>query len=201
MQAYTASMDTPRYLIGIDEAGRAPLAGPVAVGAVSVPIDFDFSLVAGVKDSKLLTKIGREKWYERMLALNEHGLRFVVSYSSAALIDAKGITTAVYAALTRSLKNLSIDPIECEVRLDGALHAPRTFVNQQTIINGDETEPIISLAAIAAKVERDRRMVRLARRHGGYGFEKHKGYGTKEHYAAIAALGIIPSIHRVSFCP
>ncbi len=194
-------MDVPRFLIGIDEAGRAPLAGPVAVGAVLVPTDFDFSLVAGVKDSKQLTPQGREKWYQKILGLEAVGLRHIVSYSSAETIDAQGITTAVYRAIISSLKRLGADPMLSEVRLDGALHAPRKFVNQRTIINGDETEPVISLAAIAAKVRRDRLMTRLARRHTGYGFEKHKGYGTKEHYAAIAALGMIPCIHRASFCP
>lgn len=194
-------MNTRRFLIGIDEAGRAPLAGPVAVGAVMVPADFDFSLVAGVKDSKQLTPLGREKWYQRIVALEAVGLRHIVSYSSAETIDTQGITTAVYQAITSSLKRLDADPALCEVRLDGALHAPRKFVQQTTIINGDETEPIISLAAIAAKVSRDRRMMKLARRYKGYGFEKHKGYGTKEHYRAITTLGMIPLIHRVSFCP
>ncbi|OGG72802.1 hypothetical protein A3A38_00615 [Candidatus Kaiserbacteria bacterium RIFCSPLOWO2_01_FULL_53_17] len=194
-------MHVPRFLIGIDEAGRAPLAGPVAVGAVLVPADFDFSLVAGVKDSKQLTPLGREKWYRKIIALEAAGMRHVVSYSSAETIDAHGITMAVYHAIASSLKRLGVGPNEAEVRLDGALHAPRKFVNQTTIVNGDEMEPVISLAAIAAKVSRDRRMMKLARRHKGYGFEKHKGYGTKEHYAAIASLGIIPLIHRASFCP
>lgn len=193
-------MEVPRFLIGIDEAGRAPLAGPVAVGAVLVPAGFDFSLVHGVKDSKQLTPMGREQWYEKIISLSAHGVRFAVSYSSAAFIDAQGITAAVYAALVRNLKRFAVDPNECEIRLDGALHAPRTFKNQRTIINGDETEPIISLAAIAAKVERDRLMMKSARRYRGYGFEKHKGYGTKEHYAALAALGMIPAFHRTSFC-
>jgi ribonuclease HII len=189
-----------QWIIGIDEAGRSPLAGPVAVGAVLVPTDFDFSLVAGVKDSKQLTAIGREKWFRNINALAKTGLRHAVSFSSASSIDKYGITRAVHRALKSAIMSFGVDPALCDVRLDGLLHAPRACTTQQTIIGGDETEPVISLAAIAAKVTRDRYMLRIARKHRGYGFENHKGYGTKEHYAALASLGLIPLVHRVSHC-
>lgn len=189
-----------KYLIGIDEAGRGPLAGPVSVGAVIVRRDFDFSLVAGIKDSKLLNAAMRDSWYKRLETLRDEGaLRFAVAFSSAGVIDRRGIVPAVFSALRRTLVRLEADPAECEVRLDGSLKAPREFTMQRTIIRGDQTEPIISLAAIAAKVERDRLMTRLARKYPEYRFEQHKGYGTDLHRSLIKEYGFSP-LHRASFC-
>ena len=189
-----------KYLIGIDEAGRGPLAGPVSVGAVIVERDFDFSRVVGIKDSKILSARARDEWYARLEELRDEGtLRFAVAFSSASVIDKRGIVPAVFSALKRALVKLEADPAECEVRLDGSLKAPSEFVMQRTIIRGDQTEPIISLAAIAAKVERDRLMVRLARKYPAYRFDVHKGYGTAKHKEIIAKRGL-SNIHRASFC-
>lgn len=189
-----------RFLIGIDEAGRGPLAGPVSVGAVIIPRNFDFAIVKGVRDSKQLTAIGREEWYARLRALRREGaLDFAVSFSSATTIDRRGIVFAIRAALGRCLAKLDAAPEECEIRLDGSLHAPEVFIKQTTIIRGDESEPIISLASIAAKVERDRLMRRLAPKYPAYNFDVHKGYGTAAHRKKIVEVGFC-DLHRTTFC-
>ena len=196
-----------RYLIGIDEAGRGPLAGPVSVGAVLVPADFDWTLVRGVKDSKQLRAQQREDFFARMKELEHTGsMRFAVSFSSVQIIEERGIVFAVQSALNRAIRRLVENPVgnandrpEYEVRLDGGLHAPREFSMQKTIIRGDVTEPVISLASIAAKVLRDRHMEELAQKYPAYGFDAHKGYGTLEHRRAIARVGL-SDIHRATFC-
>ncbi len=185
-----------KYLVGVDEAGRGPLAGPVAVGVAVVPIDFDFSVFAGVKDSKQLSATQRVAWLGRMQA-HEH-----VQYQTALVgnrhIDRYGITHAIRKAMSRALDRLALDPDACTVLLDGSLYAPSLYKHQTTIIKGDVTEQIISLASIAAKVRRDRYMVRLAQTYPEYGFEIHKGYGTRMHRERIIRHGISP-IHRRSF--
>jgi len=189
-----------KYLIGIDEAGRGPLAGPVSVGAVIVPHDFDFSLVSGVKDSKMLTPKMRDEWYGKLQQIRDAGnLRFAVCFSSAETIDQEGIVPSIVSALGRVLDELQADPEECEVRLDGGLKAPARFKAQRTIIRGDQTEPVISLAAIAAKVERDRLMMDAAKAYPQYLFDEHKGYGTRAHREIILEHGISP-FHRATFC-
>jgi len=190
----------PKYIIGIDEAGRGPLAGPVSVGAVSLPVGFDVALVAGAKDSKMMTPRMREKLYEEMCILRAAGkIDFAVAFSDAAMIDREGIVPAIRAALTSALTLLDLDPAVCEVRLDGGLHAPDHFKNQTTIIRGDQTELAISLASIAAKVERDRIMIDIAAQFPAFKFEIHKGYGTALHRRMIQEIGLSP-IHRASFC-
>lgn len=189
-----------KYLIGIDEAGRGPLAGPVAVGAVSLPQDFDMEKVIGAKDSKMMTPLSRERLYETMCALRADGLLdFAVAFSDALMIDREGIVPAIRSALARAIESLHLDPDVCEVRLDGGLRAPEHFKNQTTIIRGDQTELAISLASIAAKVERDALMREIALQFPAYGFEIHKGYGTARHMSAIRSFGLSP-IHRTSFC-
>jgi ribonuclease HII len=189
-----------KYRIGIDEAGRGPLAGPVAVGAVIVPGDFDWKFAEGVRDSKKLTVPARETWYRTLSALRKAGdLDFAVSFSSSAMIDRRGIVFAVQSALARCLKVLEAQPPKCEIFLDGSLYAPKEFTMQKTIIRGDESEPIISLASIAAKVTRDRLMTRLAPRYPAYDFDVHKGYATRSHRNVIAQRGL-SDIHRASFC-
>jgi len=188
-----------RYIIGIDEAGRGPLAGPIAVGAVLIPIEFNIDLVKGVRDSKKLSLPLREKWFLFLRHLESAGeLTYRVSFVSASIIDKRGITFAVHKAIRRCLERFEVPAAECLVLLDGGLRAPQEFDKQRTIIGGDDIEPVISLAAIAAKVTRDRRMTGLARKYPLYDFEIHKGYGTKDHYRKIKRHGISP-IHRKSF--
>lgn len=189
-----------RPLIGVDEAGRGALAGPVAVGAAFVPIDFDWGLLPGVRDSKLLSPTARERIFLEAQRLRRVGaLDFRVALVGAATIDRSGITRAVALGIARTLRALERSPTDVEVRLDGLLRAPAAYPFQETIVRGDLTEPAISLASIVAKVTRDRHMVRLAPRYASYGFAVHKGYGTKQHRAAIAAHGI-SDVHRRYFC-
>ncbi|MBI2120870.1 MAG: ribonuclease HII [Parcubacteria group bacterium] len=191
-----------RYIVGIDEAGRGPLAGPVAVGAFCARADFcgfkNFS--AGVKDSKQLSEKKREEWYAKMLCEKELGnFSFAVSFASSGMIDRRGLSFALKHAIALSLEKLACPPEHTLVLLDGGLYAPAEYIFQETIIKGDEKEPVVSLASIAAKVLRDRMMIRLAKQHPVYGFEKHKGYGTAAHYIAIARHGVLEKVHRKSF--
>lgn len=191
-----------RYVIGIDEAGRGPLAGPVAVGVVCVPVDFDWGLIEGVGDSKKLSPKKRSVLFWRAMELKKLGhLDFAVCQSSAAMIDRKGIVGAVNAAMQKALTSLKLDPEDCEVQLDGALCAPQRFTNQTTIIGGDGLEPTIGLASIIAKVTRDHYMARIGVKpqFAPYDLAIHKGYGTKAHREAIQKLGL-SEIHRTTFC-
>jgi len=184
----------------MDEAGRGPLAGPVAVGAVAVPADFDWGLLEGVRDSKKLSEKAREKVFERARELEKLSLlRFAVTTSSAAYIDTYGIVPAIRRALAEALSRFEIEPASCRVVLDGSLSAPAEYIHQETIIRGDDTEPVISLASVMAKVTRDRLMRRLAAKYPAYDFDVHKGYGTRSHMQVIAKRGL-SDIHRTSFC-
>lgn len=188
------------FLIGIDEAGRGPLAGPVAVGAVMVPHDFDFSLVQGARDSKKMTPKSREKLFQCVHELQEEGLlRYSVAFSAASMIDSEGIVPAIKSALNACLEELRADPSLSEIRLDGSLRAPDRFTAQTTIIRGDDKEPVISLASIMAKVARDKHMADIAVHYPAYSFGVHKGYGTAAHIRSIAAHGL-SDIHRATFC-
>lgn len=190
----------PIYTIGIDEVGRGPLAGPVAVGAFVIkgklPVQFK-----KVRDSKQLTALGRAIWFEKIKLMQRDKnsrINFAVSFVNARLIDKNGISWAIKTALKRSLKKLNIDPAKSLVLLDGGLKAPQEFKNQKTIIKGDEKESVIALASIVAKVLRDRKMEKLSRMYPEYDFHVHKGYGTKAHVAKIRKYGA-SSIHRKSF--
>ena len=188
------------YLIGIDEAGRGPLAGPVAVGAVMLPLDFDWGLIEGVRDSKKLSEKKREELFERTRELERSSLLHVaVSTSSALYIDTYGIVPAIKRALKEALSRFEVEPSDCRVLLDGSLAAPGEFIHQETIVGGDDTEPVISLASIMAKVTRDRLMRRLAAKYPAYDFDVHKGYGTLKHRETILKRGLC-NIHRQSFC-
>ena len=190
----------PKYIIGIDEAGRGSLAGPVSVGAVLVSPDFDFSLFSIVRDSKQMTPSMREKVFEEVKkAVRKGRLSYKVALISEKIIDTKGISFAVRKGIAEILKALAVDPSSVEVRLDGSLYAPAEYKNQKTIIKGDVTEPAISLASIMAKVTRDRKMMLLAKKFPAYGLEIHKGYGTAVHREAIVRSGI-STLHRKSFC-
>lgn len=188
-----------RFVLGVDEAGRGPLAGPVAVGVVAVPEGFDVAKeFPGVADSKILTEKKREALYAMLVARAALGdVRFAVEFENAATIDKDGIVPSVRSALTRAVKLLAPDPSIFHILLDGALRASLEY-SQETIIDGDNLIPIISLASIAAKVERDHLMCKLAEEFPNYGFELHKGYGTRAHYDALGEFGLC-AIHRRSF--
>jgi ribonuclease HII len=191
-----------KVVVGIDEVGRGPVAGPVAVGAFLIFDDgFDLhvqNFSIPLRDSKQLTRVQREAWYEHIETLRDKGMcDFVVSMVPANLIDLRGITHAIRSALAECLELLECTE-DALVLLDGSLRAPARFKNQITMIKGDEKEMAISLASIVAKVTRDRHMQKLAVRYPQYGFEQHVGYGTEQHYAAIKKHGLTP-IHRKTF--
>ena len=188
-----------RFTLGIDEVGRGPLAGPVAVGVVAVPEGFDVEKeFPGVADSKQLSEKKREGLYAVLTARAALGdVRFTVEFEEAATIDEVGIVRAVERALFRGIETLAPDAALVKVLLDGALHAPPEYT-QETVIHGDALIPIISLASVAAKVERDCLMREFALRYPGYGFDTHKGYGTRTHYDMLAQHGLC-AIHRRSF--
>lgn len=194
---YNANMK--RIIIGIDEAGRGPLAGPVSVCALAILKKLPKELMGEIKDSKQLSEIKREFLYKKLVGAEKGGyISFAQSFSSAKIIDTKGIVYAIRSAMKRSLGRLKISPTRATVLLDGALKAPAEYTNQKTIIRGDATIRAIALASIVAKVRRDRLLKKFANKFPGYGFEIHKGYGTKAHYKAIKENGVSP-IHRLTF--
>ena len=186
-------------MLGVDEAGGAPLAGPVSGGGVAGPEGFEVEKeFPGVADSKKLSEKNREKIFEILEARTVLGdVRFAVEFESAETIDEEGIAVAVRRALWRGVNKLAPDAALVKIQLDGALRAPSEY-SQETIIHGDALIPIISLASIAAKVSRDRLMLGLAKQYPEYAFEKHKGYGTKAHYEQLLKYGPC-AIHRRSF--
>lgn len=188
-----------KYLIGIDEVGRGPIAGPVAVGAFVFLDPKAKRLFRGVKESKQLNEKNREKWFAIINDTKRAGLvDFCAIFQSERVIDNKGLSYAIKNALSKSLLALKIDPKSTKVLLDGGLKAPLEYNDQKTIIKGDEKEMVIALASITAKVLRDRKMIKLGKKYPDYGFEIHKGYGTKKHYDAIKKYGLLKE-HRRSF--
>lgn len=187
------------YILGVDEAGRGPLAGPVSVGIVKIKEGFDLlEVFPGLNDSKKLSEKKREALYATLQEeIKKGNVQAVVCLSSETMIDEKGIAYAVRHALGRGVRKLMPDPSEGKIFLDGSLKAPPEY-EQETVIGGDALIPAIMLASVAAKVTRDRLMHKLALDHPLYGFEVHKGYGTKAHLAAIREHGQC-AIHRSSF--
>jgi len=195
---YNSLMKKP-FLIGIDEVGRGPIAGPVAVGAFVFLTPESKRLFKGVKESKQLNEQKREEWFAVIQDARKNGhVDFCVTFQSEKIIDTKGLSFAIKKALATSLSALQIEAEKARVLLDGGLKAPLMYKNQKTIIKGDEKEKVIALASICAKVLRDRKMNLLAKKYSKYGFEAHKGYGTKSHYLAIKKFGLLDT-HRRSF--
>lgn len=191
-----------KYVIGIDEVGRGSIAGPAAVGAVRLNTEVltaKEDWFRGLRDSKKLTQIGREKWFDKIKEAEREGwLEYEVVFSRVDTIDKKGIVPAIHSALVRAIRKLKSNPKDTVVLLDGGLKAPRTYKHQQTIIKGDEKEVAIALASIAAKVTRDHRMRMIAKKERNHHLHAHKGYGTRAHYEAIKHNGITKH-HRKSF--
>ena len=188
-----------QWLVGVDEAGRGPLAGPVAVGVAAVPERFDIrKAFPGIDDSKKISEALREEIYKEALGRARAGdMRLCVRMSGAAYIDAFGIARAVRRGVWSGVRHAGA-PEDSFVKLDGLLKAPPEY-GQETIIKGDALEPVISLASVVAKVRRDRLMKRLAAQFPQYGFEVHKGYGTQRHREAIGRFGLC-GLHRRTFC-
>jgi ribonuclease HII len=182
---------TAAFTAGVDEAGRGPLAGPVYAAAVILDPDRP---VEGLTDSKLLAPAERE----RLAVLIRSSARaWAVSWADVHEIDAINILQASLLAMQRAVAALNVAP---RLALVDGNRAPKFSCRAKAIIQGDLSQPAISAASILAKVERDAEMCRLARHYPGYGFENHKGYGTREHLEALDRLGVC-SIHRRSFEP
>jgi len=187
-----------KYVVGIDEAGRGPIAGPVCVGLIIIK-EKDQFLLKGIRDSKKLSEKQREEWFKKIKSLKREGkLDFSYKMISPQFIDKSGITKAITKAVHHCCSKVNKNPDSVKILLDGSLRAPDKFKNQETIIGGDDKFEVISAASVVAKVSRDRVMVRLAEKSPYYGFEKHKGYSTKEHYKKIKKNGLSKA-HRRTF--
>jgi len=184
--------DKPLHLIcGVDEAGRGPLAG--AVFAAAVILD-PRRPIAGLADSKALSA----KTRERLAAeIQTHALAWAVATASVEEIDAINILQASLLAMRRAVEGLSVRP--AEVLVDG-LHCPAVAAPARAIVKGDSKVAEISAASILAKTARDRDMLLLHEAYPQYGFDKHKGYPTAAHMAALVLHGVSP-IHRRSYAP
>lgn len=182
-------------IVGIDEAGRGPIAGPLSVAMVRINPK-ERKLLKGIRDSKKLSQKRREEWFKRIQALKKEGrLDFKQTFISSKEIDKKGLTWAINKGIKRVLSKVHSNT---SIFLDGGIKAPIRFRRQKTIIGGDNLIDVISTASIVAKVLRDKEMVKLSKKYPEYNFEKHKGYGTNEHYRAIKKYGLT-KIHRESF--
>jgi len=193
-----------KYVIGIDEVGRGPLLGPVAVGiAVMETGEYEKlkeqAIFTPGKDSKKLSPKKREEYFEKIKELkNQAVLNYGVFFESNEVIDKFGIAGAIKMAIAKGLTNLVVSAEDCLVLLDGSLRAPKEYTSQQSIIRGDESELIISLASIAAKVSRDAKIVALAEKIEHYDLKNNKGYGTAKHIADLKKHGPC-ALHRKSF--
>jgi ribonuclease HII len=192
-------------VVGVDEAGRGPLAGPLAVGVVTFPRAKTAELEQALadfpigRDSKKMSAKMRAHWYACLRQLQtDKILDFKVTFVSPKYIDDYGMSAALRYGLAKSLTDLAVEPEFSSLLLDGSLKAAPKFKQQITIIKGDEKEMIIGLASIAAKVCRDFYMTKMAAVYPAYDFAKHKGYGTAAHCEAIRQAGTCP-LHRQSF--
>jgi ribonuclease HII len=177
---------------GIDEAGRGPLAGPVAAAAVMLPIGF---VCASLDDSKKKSRAQREALYERLV--NEPDVRWSVAFAEVDEIDRHNILRATHLAMRRAALALSPTPDHCLI--DG-LPIGDFPIPHDAIVKGDSKSLSIAAASILAKVSRDRIMLEIDRECPGYGFARHQGYGTKEHLESLRLLGPCRH-HRRSFAP
>lgn len=185
---------------GVDEAGRGCLAGPIFAAAVILDPE---APIEGLADSKVLTSSQREAL---ALLIKERALAWGVAMATVREIDTRGIEWANRIAFTRAVRELlrrapSVDPRALCVQIDGTRRAWRLGLKQVTIVDGDRTHAPIAAASILAKTSRDRYVIEtMHARFPQYGFDRHKGYATAEHLAAIRAWGPSP-FHRMSFRP
>lgn len=228
-----------KYIIGIDEVGRGPLAGPLVVAALAAPRELkiknaEFRIkqksrnskfffcqrqipggsilnfkLAKLRDSKKLSPKQRELWFEyvkqsQKSKVKSQRLYYAVASVSPKVIDRINVSNAANLAATSAFKaliqNYKLRIKNCRVYLDGGLFLNSKFctLNSTTVVKGDEKIPAIALASIAAKVIRDRMMRKLHKKYPEYGFDRHKGYGTKYHFKMIKKHGL-SLIHRRSF--
>ncbi|HHW47108.1 MAG TPA: ribonuclease HII [Clostridiaceae bacterium] len=178
-----------RYIAGVDEAGRGPLAGPVVAAAVILP---DNVCIYGLNDSKKLTPKQRDSLYDE---ITEKAVSFSIGIVDEKQIDSINILNATKTAMEKAISSLKPQP---DIIFIDAVELENIKIEQVPIVKGDSKSISIAAASIVAKVTRDRLIDELDQFYPQYGFKKHKGYGTKEHIKAIKKYGICP-IHRVSF--
>ena len=189
MSVYEKEYGACRYICGIDEVGRGPLAGPVVAGAVILPKD---GSILYLNDSKKLSEKKREALYEEIM---ERAVATGIGIVGPARIDEINILQATYEAMRMAISNLKVQP---DILLNDAVTIPQVAIPQVPIIKGDAKSVSIAAASIIAKVTRDRLMVEYDQVLPGYDFASNKGYGTKAHIAGIRELGPSP-IHRATF--
>lgn len=176
-------------LAGVDEAGRGPLAGPVVAAAVILPPD---TVIEGLNDSKKLSEKRREELFD---VIKDKALAYAVYSVDEKRIDEINILQATFEAMRGAVGALEVRP---ELVLVDGNRSPGLELPCETVVKGDSKSMATAAASVIAKVTRDRYMRKMAEVYPGYGFEKHKGYGTKAHYEAIERLGIC-DIHRRTF--
>ena len=179
-----------RLIAGVDEAGRGPLAGPILAAAVILP---SRTRLPGLNDSKKLSHLQREKLY---LLIRAQAISIGIGLVDQQTIDQINIGQANYLALRLAVEQLAIAPDG--VLVDGKRRIPELACYQLPIVGGDGKSPSIAAASIIAKVTRDRIMDEWHQKYPQYGFDHHRGYGTREHYKNISRYGLCP-IHRRSF--
>ena len=189
MKVYEKEYASKGLICGIDEAGRGPLAGPVVAAAVILPEDVDYIYL---NDSKKVTEKRREVLFEQIVST---AVSYGIGVVSHDIIDDINILQATYMAMRLAVENMNVKP---EVCLVDAVNVPELDIFQVPIIKGDAKSISIAAASVLAKVTRDRMMVGLGEKYPQYGFEKHKGYGTKAHMEAIREFGPCPE-HRKTF--
>lgn len=178
-----------KLVAGVDEVGRGPLAGPVCVACVIMPLD---DIIDGIDDSKKLSEKKREMLFDKIM---QKAIACQIEYVDEKTIDKINILEATKLAMKRAIENMGIMP---DIVLVDAVKNLDVNVPTLPIIHGDALSYSIGAASIVAKVSRDRLMCELAKKYPEYGFEKHKGYGTKQHIEAIKKYGVL-DIHRKSF--
>ena len=179
-----------KYIAGIDEAGRGPLAGPVATAIVIMPLGKE-DIIDKVNDSKKLTEKMREKLYEEII---NRAISYHIELVDEQTIDTINILNATKLGMLTCIENISVKPdivLIDAVKLD-------TECETESIIKGDALSYSIACASILAKVTRDRYMIKIDEEYPQYNFKKHKGYGTKEHIENLKKYGKSP-VHRESF--
>ncbi|MBS7298061.1 MAG: ribonuclease HII [Eubacteriales bacterium] len=177
------------HIAGVDEAGRGPLAGAVYAAAVILPDDI---FIAGLDDSKKLSEKKREQLFDEIC---EKAISYSIAFATESEIDEINILNATHLAMNRAVDGLIVPADYCII--DGN-SIKNMSTPHETMVKGDAKSASIAAASILAKVTRDRYITELAKEYPEYGFDKHKGYGTKAHTEAILKYGVLP-IHRKSF--